>query len=94
MKLENPMLVVTDIDKSVAFYKKVFGLMSLWILEQTKTLTGGLALRTVETYREFIGTSEISFGGNNFEILLWKKMIFDAFAKQTEQNVILNMFIL
>ncbi|MGN0539296.1 MAG: VOC family protein [Candidatus Fimenecus sp.] len=26
MKLKNPMLVVTDIDKSVAFYKKVFGL--------------------------------------------------------------------
>ena len=26
MKIENPMLVVTDIDKSVEFYKKVFGL--------------------------------------------------------------------
>ena len=26
MKLKNPMLVVTDIDKSIEFYKKVFGL--------------------------------------------------------------------
>ena len=26
MKIKNPMLVVTDIDKSVEFYKKVFGL--------------------------------------------------------------------
>ena len=26
MKLKNPMLVVTDIEKSVEFYKKVFGL--------------------------------------------------------------------
>lgn len=26
MKLKNPMLVVTDIDRSVEFYKKVFGL--------------------------------------------------------------------
>ena len=25
MKLKNPMLVVTDIDKSVEFYKRVFG---------------------------------------------------------------------
>ena len=33
-----------------------------------KTLTGGLALQTLETYKEFIGTSDISFGGNNFEI--------------------------
>ena len=27
MKLKNPMLVVTDIDRSVEFYKKVFGLL-------------------------------------------------------------------
>ncbi len=33
-----------------------------------KTLTGGLALQTVETYKNFIGTNDISFGGNNFEI--------------------------
>lgn len=26
MKLNNPMLIVTDMDKSVDFYKKVFGL--------------------------------------------------------------------
>ncbi|MGN1159529.1 MAG: VOC family protein, partial [Lachnospiraceae bacterium] len=26
MKIKNPMLVVTDIDKSVEFYKKVLGL--------------------------------------------------------------------
>ena len=26
MKMKNPMLVVTDIEKSVEFYKKVFGL--------------------------------------------------------------------
>lgn len=36
MKLKNPMLVVTDIDKSVEFYKKVLDFMSLWILEQIK----------------------------------------------------------
>ena len=33
-----------------------------------KTLTGGLSLQTLETYKDFIGTDEISFGGNNFEI--------------------------
>ena len=26
MKIKNPMLIVTDIDKSVEFYKKVLGL--------------------------------------------------------------------
>ena len=33
-----------------------------------KTLTGGLVLQTLETYREFIGTDKISFGGNDTEI--------------------------
>ena len=59
MKLKNPMLVVTDIDKSVEFYKKVFGLHVIMDFGANKTLTGGLALQTVETYEEFIGTNDI-----------------------------------
>ncbi len=33
-----------------------------------KTLTGSLSLQNVETYKEFIGTNDIYFGGNSFEI--------------------------
>ena len=54
MKLKNPMLVVTDIDRSVEFYKKVFGLHIIMDFGANKTLTGGLALQTAETYKEFI----------------------------------------
>ena len=68
MKLKNPMLVVTDIDRSVEFYKKVFGLHIIMDFGANKTLTGGLALQTAETYKEFISTNDISFGGNNFEL--------------------------
>ena len=57
MKLKNPMLVVTDIDRSVEFYKKVFGLHIIMDFGANKTLTGGLALQTVETYKNFIGTN-------------------------------------
>ena len=49
MKFKNPMLVVTDIDKSVEFYKKVFGLHVIMDFGANKTLTGGLALQTSET---------------------------------------------
>ena len=51
MKFKNPMLVVTDIDKSVEFYKKVFGLHVIMDFGANKTLTGGLALQTSETYK-------------------------------------------
>lgn len=68
MKLNSPMLVVTDMDKSVDFYKKVLGLRVVMDFGANKTLTGGLALQTIETYKEFIGNDEICFGGNNFEV--------------------------
>ena len=79
MKFKNPMLVVTDIDKSVEFYKKVFGLRVIMDFGANKTLTGGLALQTSETYKEFIGTSDISFGGKNFEVY-FEEDDFDKFA--------------
>ena len=83
MKLKNPMLVVTDIEKSVEFYKKVFGLHVIMDFGANKTLTGGLALQTVETYKDFIGKSGISFGGNNFEIY-FEEDNFDEFADKLQ----------
>ena len=79
MELKNPMLVVTDMDKTVAFYKNVLGLQVLMDFGANKVLTGGLALQTLDTYREFIGTDDISFGGNHFEIY-FEEDEFDKFA--------------
>ena len=84
MKLKNPMLVVSDIDKSVEFYKKVFGLRVVMDFGANKTLTGGLALQTAQTYKEFIGTDNISFGGNNFEIY-FEEDVFDGFASRLSE---------
>lgn len=39
MKLNNPMLVVTNIDKSIEFYKKVLGLRVIMDFGANKTLT-------------------------------------------------------
>lgn len=85
MKLKNPMLVVTDIDKSVKFYKKVLGLHVIMDFGANKTLTGGLSLQTVDTYQEFIGTSEVSFGSNNFEIY-FEEDNFDEFADRLQES--------
>ena len=50
-----------------------------------KTLTGGLALQTSETYKEFIGASDISFGGNNFEVY-FEEDDFDKFADRLKES--------
>lgn len=51
------MLVVTDIEKSVEFYKRVLGLHVIMDFGANKTLTGGLALQTVETKMSLISLS-------------------------------------
>ena len=79
MEFKSPMLVVRDMDKSVAFYKRVLGLQVVTDFGANKVLTGGLALQTLESYRDFIGTGDISFGGNNFEIY-FEEEDFDKFA--------------
>lgn len=81
MKLKNPMLVVTDIDKSVEFYNKVLGLRVIADFGANKTLTGGLSLQTAETYKEFIENDNITFGGNSFEIY-FEEDDFDRFLER------------
>ena len=83
LKFKNPMLVVTDMERSVAFYRKVLGLRVVMDFGANKTLTGGLSLQTVGTYRDFIGTDAIRFGGNCFE-LYFEEDAFDQFAEKLE----------
>lgn len=77
----SPMLVVTDMDKSVAFYKSVLGLDVILDFGANKTLTGGLALQTADSFKEFIGSEAISFGGNNAE-MYFEEDDFDYFAEK------------
>ena len=83
MKLKKPMLAVRDMERTVDFYKKVLGLHVIMDFGANKTLTGGLALQTEETYREFIVADEIAFGGKDFEIY-FEEDDFDRFAKRLE----------
>lgn len=84
MKLKNPMLVVTDIDKSVEFYKKVLGLHVIMDFGENKTLTGGLSLQTLETWKELIDSKNVSFGGNSFEVY-FEEDNFDRFIDKLKK---------
>ena len=75
------MLVVEDIDRAVAFYKRVLGLRVMMDFGANKTLTGGLCLQTIETWKDFIAKSEIAFGSNNAEIY-FEEDDFDRFAEK------------
>ena len=84
MKFKNPLLIVTNMDKTVEFYKKVLGLHVVMDFGANKTLTGGLALQTLETWENFIGKSEISFGTNNSEVY-FEEDDFDRFVEKLKE---------
>lgn len=81
MELKNPLLVVADMECSVAFYKSVLGLEVTVDFGANKTLSCGLVLQTLETWKEFIGTEEIRFGGNQMEIY-FEEDDFDSFLEK------------
>lgn len=84
MKIKNPMLIVTDIDKSVEFYKKVLGLRVIMDFGENKTLTGGLALQSLESWQEFIETDDVVFGGNSSEVY-FEEENFDIFTDKLKK---------
>ena len=79
MKIKNYMLVVKDLEKSKDFYWKVLGLRTLADMGIHAVLTGGLALQTEGSFKEFTG-KEISYHGNDTEIY-FEEDVFDSFVE-------------
>ena len=65
MKFKNPLIVVKDIEKSKIFYKEVLGLRTISDLGANAVLTGGLALQTEQSFKEFIG-KDITYCSNEY----------------------------
>ena len=80
MKFQSPMLVVADMEAAKAFYARVLGLRVEVDFGANVTLTGGIALQTLDTWRHFIGAreDEVRFGGLDKE-LYFEEDDFDAF---------------
>lgn len=87
MKYNCPMIVVSDMEKTVEFYKNVLGLDVIQDFGANKTLTGGISLQTEESYKEFIGKEKITYGGDNFELYFEEDEIDAFFEKLKEFNV-------
>lgn len=85
MKFKNPLLAVTDIERSKEFYKNVLGLRVTADFGANITLTGGVCLQTVDTWREFISASEndIVFGAKASE-MYFEEEDFDAFIEHLD----------
>lgn len=83
MKFLNPMIVVSNMEKSKQFYYEVLGLEVIVDFGANVTLTGGIALQTKDSWLTFIGKqdSEVCFGGNATE-LYFEEDDFDDFIQK------------
>ena len=81
MKFMNPLLAVSDMERSVTFYKTVLGLDKIADFGANVTLTGGVALQTQETWAQFIETDQITWNGKVSE-LYFEEDDFDTFAER------------
>ena len=83
MKFQNPLLAVTDMARSVEFYKTVLGLHKIMDFGANVTLTGGVCLQTLDSWQAFIETDQVELGARNGE-LYFEEENFDAFAARLE----------
>lgn len=83
MKFSNPLIVVSNMEKSKRFYYEVLGLEVIVDFGANATLTGGIVLQTKDTWLTFINKqdSEIVFGGNAAE-LYFEEDDFDGFIQK------------
>ena len=86
MKYKNPLLAVSNMEKSLQFYKEVLGLHVTLDFGSNITLTGGLCLQTKDSWAGFLGVAEqeISFGGLDAEIY-FEEDNFDQFLEKLNQ---------
>lgn len=86
MKFKNPLLVVSDMERSIGFYRGVLGLRIVSDFGANKTLTGGVCLQTAESWPGLIGKAgeNLVYGGRTAE-LYFEEPDFDAWVKRLEQ---------
>lgn len=82
MRLRNVLLVVSDIKKSVAFYKELFGLEVLLDQGQNVILSEGLVLQEKEIWEEAI--QETCIPKNHMTELYFEENDMDAFIEKLE----------
>lgn len=82
MRLKNILIVVSDIERSINFYRDLFGLQVTLDNDGNVILTEGLVLQDVEIWKKFTGRDVVTHN-NSCELYFEEKNI-EAFAEKLE----------
>lgn len=82
MRLKNVLIVVNDIEKSISFYKELFGLSVVLDNDGNVIMTEGLVLQDKKIWEDFIGREVIH--EHNASELYFEEADIEAFAEKLE----------
>ena len=83
MRLKNILLVVEDVERSIAFYKELFGLQVIRRFDGNVILTEGLVLQEEKIWKQFLGREVIA--RNNACELYFEEPDIEAFVEKLEK---------
>ena len=84
MRLKNILLVVEDIERSIAFYKELFGLQVIRRFDGNVILTEGLVLQERKIW-ENLGEQQINYQGNATELYFIENNL-EGFQEKLENS--------
>ena len=79
MKLKNILIVVKDMEKSIAFYRNLFGLEVILDNDGNVIMTEGLVLQDIKYWKQFLNRECI--GRNHMSELYFEEADIDALGK-------------
>ena len=82
MRLKNVLIAVNDIQRSISFYRELFGLEVILDNEGNVIMTEGLVLQDAAIWKRFIGKDVIP--RNNASELYFEERDLEAFARKLE----------
>ena len=84
MRLKNILLVVEDIERSIAFYKELFGLQVIRRFDGNVILTEGLVLQERKIWENLVG-QQINYQGNAIELYFIENHL-EGFQEKLENS--------
>ena len=82
MRLKNVLIVVNDMEKSILFYKELFGLDVVLNNEGNVILTEGLVLQDATIWKTYLGKDVVS--QNNATELYFEERDLEGFVKKLD----------
>ena len=68
MRYRGTLIAVTDLERSIRFYREVLGLGVEADFGASVMLEGGIFLQTLDTWKKFIGEKRVEFQHNSSEL--------------------------